>query len=205
MAEQKATNVHWHHGDVTRADRNKLLKQKGATLWFTGLSGSGKSTVAVALEEALFKRGHLSYRLDGDNIRLGINKNLGFTAADRTENIRRIGEVAKLFVDTGVIVLTSFISPYRADRQVAREVHEKDGMAFIEVFVDCPLDEAEKRDPKGLYKKARAGQIKNFTGIDDPYEAPEKPEIYFNTATMTLEQEVQALLQALEDRGILHA
>ena len=205
MAEQKATNVHWHHGDVTRADRNKLLKQKGATLWFTGLSGSGKSTVAVALEEALFKRGHLSYRLDGDNIRLGINKNLGFTAADRTENIRRIGEVAKLFVDTGVIVLTSFISPYRADRQVAREVHERDGMAFIEVFVDCPLDEAEKRDPKGLYKKARAGQIKNFTGIDDPYEAPEKPEIYFNTATMTLEQEVQALLKALEDRGILQA
>lgn len=203
MAEQKATNVHWHEGTVSREDRYQLLKQKGATLWFTGLSGSGKSTVACALEQALIDRGHLAYRLDGDNVRLGINKNLGFSAEDRKENIRRIGEVAKLFVDSGVIVLSSFISPYRADRALARETHAKDGMDFIEVFVDCPLDEAEKRDPKGLYKKARAGEIKNFTGIDDPYEAPEAPEVHLKTAEMSLEQEVEFLIKALEARGIL--
>lgn len=205
MTEQKATNVHWHEGEIARTDRNALLKQKGATLWFTGLSGSGKSTVAVALEKKLHELGHLSYRLDGDNIRLGINKNLGFSAEDRKENIRRIGEVAKLFVDAGVIVLTSFISPYRADREIAREAHAKDQMDFIEVYVDCPLDEAEKRDPKGLYKKARAGQIKNFTGIDDPYEAPENPEVHLKTAELTLDQEVDALLRVLRLRGILPA
>lgn len=203
MTEQKATNVHWHHGQVTRENRNELLGHKGATLWFTGLSGSGKSTVAVALESALTARGVLCYRLDGDNIRLGINKNLGFTAADRTENIRRVGEVAKLFVDVGVIALSSFISPYRADRQIARETHEKDGLPFIEVFVDVPLAEAEKRDPKGLYKKARAGEIKNFTGIDDPYEAPENAEIHLRTDQLSLEQEVEALLKALEEKGII--
>ena len=203
MAEQKATNVHWHEGSVSREDRNKLLKQKGATLWFTGLSGSGKSTVACALEEALVARGHLAYRLDGDNVRLGINKNLGFSAEDRKETLRRNCEVAKLCVDAGVIVLSSFISPYRADRDVARETHEKDGMDFIEVFVDCPLDEAEKRDPKGLYKKARAGEIKNFTGIDDPYEAPESPEVHLKTAEMSLQQEVEHLIKVLEQRGIL--
>jgi adenylylsulfate kinase len=203
MTEQKATNVHWHHGQVSRDDRNKLLGHKGATLWFTGLSGSGKSTVAVALENALTARGALCYRLDGDNIRLGINKNLGFSAADRTENIRRVGEVAKLFVDVGVIALSSFISPYRADRQLARETHEKDGLPFIEVFVDVPLDEAEKRDPKGLYKKARAGEIKNFTGIDDPYEAPENPELHLRTDQLTLEQEVNVLLKYLEEKGLI--
>ena len=170
MTEQKATNVHWHDGDISTADREKLLKQKGATLWFTGLSGSGKSTVAVALESELFKRGHLCYRLDGDNIRLGINRNLGFSEEDRTENIRRIGEIAKLFVDTGVIALSSFVSPYRADRDKVRTLHEEAGMPFIEVYLDVPLSVAEDRDPKGLYKKARAGEIKNFTGIDDPYE-----------------------------------
>jgi len=159
----------------------------------------------VALEDALYKRGKLSYRLDGDNIRLGINKNLGFSADDRKENIRRIGEVAKLFVDCGVIVLTSFISPYRSDRDIVRKLHEASGMQFIEVFVDCALDEAEKRDPKGLYKKARAGEIKNFTGIDDPYEAPEAPEIHLHTDRMTLQQEVDMLLHALEKRGILTA
>jgi adenylylsulfate kinase len=203
MTEQKATNVHWHHGEVTQQDRNNLLKQKGATLWFTGLSGSGKSTIAVALESALFERGHLSYRLDGDNIRLGINKNLGFSEQDRTENIRRIGEIAKLFVDTGVLALSSFISPYRADRDNVRKLHEESGMAFIEVFVDCPLNEAEKRDPKGLYKKARAGEIKNFTGIDDPYEAPSNPELHLNTATMSLDDEVAAILAYLQQRGII--
>jgi adenylylsulfate kinase len=203
MTEQKATNVHWHSGDVTREDRYKVLGHKGATLWFTGLSGSGKSTVAVALEQELTARGKLCYRLDGDNIRLGINKNLGFSAEDRSENIRRIGEVSKLFVDTGVIVLSSFISPYRADRDLVRALHAADKMDFIEVHVDCALAEAEKRDPKGLYKKARAGEIKGFTGIDDPYEAPVKPEVHLHSDEMTLEQEVAVLISELESRGIL--
>lgn len=205
MTEVKATNVVWHDGEVSRTDRYRILGQKGATLWFTGLSGSGKSTVAVALEKELAKRGRLCYRLDGDNIRLGINKNLGFSAEDRTENIRRIGEIAKLFVDTGVLALTSFISPYRADRDGARALHEQAGMEFIEVYVDCPLGEAEKRDPKGLYKKARAGEIKNFTGISDPYEAPEKPELVLKTAEMSLDEEVAAVIALLEQRGILLA
>lgn len=203
MVEQKATNVHWHSGEVTREDRYKVLGHKGATLWFTGLSGSGKSTVAVALEKELTARGKLCYRLDGDNIRLGINKNLGFSAEDRTENIRRIGEISKLFVDTGVIVLSSFISPYRADRDLVRALHDADKLDFIEVHVDCALAEAEKRDPKGLYKKARAGEIKGFTGIDDPYEAPVKPEVHLHSDEMTLEQEVAVLLAELESRGIL--
>ncbi|MBX6420616.1 MAG: adenylyl-sulfate kinase [Nevskia sp.] len=203
MTQQKATNVHWHEGEVTRADRAALLRQKGATIWFTGLSGSGKSTIAVALEKALYERGHLAYRLDGDNVRMGINKNLGFSAEDRTENIRRIGEVAKLFVDAGVIVLTSFISPYRADRDLVRKLHADAGMDFIEVFVDAPLEVAESRDPKGLYKKARAGQIKNFTGIDDPYEPPLQPELVLPTHKLTLEAEVQTLLELLDARGIV--
>lgn len=205
MTEQKATNVTWHEGEVTRADRNQLLGQKGATIWFTGLSGSGKSTVAVALEKVLHAQGRLAYRLDGDNIRLGINKNLGFSAEDRTENIRRIGEVAKLFVDTGVIVLSSFVSPYRADRDVVRKLHADAGIDFIEVYVDVPLAEAEKRDPKGLYKKARAGEIKNFTGISDPYEAPEHAELVLPSHEMSLQQEVDALLKLLSARGILPA
>jgi len=205
MTEQKATNVHWHEGEIAREHRHQLLGQQGATLWFTGLSGSGKSTVAVALEEALHRRGRLAYRLDGDNIRLGINKNLGFSAEDRKENIRRIGEVAKLFVDCGVLVLTSFISPYREDRDTVRRLHADSGMPFIEVFVDCSLDVAESRDPKGLYKKARAGEIKNFTGIDDPYEAPLNAEIHIHTDQMSLEQEVELLLGELENRGLLKA
>ncbi len=205
MTEQKATNVHWHEGEVTRAARGKLLGQSGATVWFTGLSGSGKSTVAVALEKVLHAQGKLSYRLDGDNVRLGINKNLGFSAEDRAENIRRIGEIAKLFVDTGVIVLSSFVSPYRADRDLVRQLHQDAGMAFIEIHVEVPLAVAEARDPKGLYKKARAGQLKNFTGIDDPYEAPEKPELVLHTDKMSLQDEVQALLSLLQQRGILPA
>ncbi|AMO68888.1 MAG: adenylylsulfate kinase [Zhongshania aliphaticivorans] len=203
MTEVKATNVHWHDGEVSREDRNALLKQKGATLWFTGLSGSGKSTVAVALEKALMEKGHLCYRLDGDNIRLGINKNLGFSAEDRTENIRRIGEISKLFVDTGVIVLSSFVSPYRADRDIVRELHVAGDMDFIEVHVDVPLAVAEERDPKGLYKKARAGEIKNFTGIDDPYEAPLKPELVLNSHEQSLEEEVAVLLEMMTARGII--
>lgn len=201
--EQKATNVVWHDGDVSRADRCNRLGQKGATLWFTGLSGSGKSTVAVALEKALHSLGKLSYRLDGDNIRLGINKNLGFSHEDRTENIRRIGEISKLYCDTGVIALSSFISPYRADRDQVRELHEDGGYNFIEVHVNCSLDTAESRDPKGLYKKARAGEIKNFTGIDDPYEAPLKPEITLNTDEMTLEEEVEVILDYLQEHRYL--
>lgn len=203
MTEVKATNVHWHHGEVTREDRHKLLKQKGATLWFTGLSGSGKSTIAVALEKTLTQRGRLCYRLDGDNIRHGINKNLGFSAEDRAENIRRIGEISKLFVDTAVIVLSSFVSPYREDRDKVRALHEFDNMDFLEIFVDVPLSVAEERDPKGLYKKARAGEIKNFTGIDDPYEAPENPEIVLNSHELSLEQEVEVLMKELLKRGIV--
>lgn len=203
MTEQKATNVHWHDGEISQTDRNNLLGQKGVTLWFTGLSGSGKSTVAVALEQELFKRGKLCYRLDGDNIRLGINKNLGFSTEDRTENIRRIGEIAKLFVDCGVLSLSSFISPYREDRDTVRALHNSSDMTFIEVFVDCSLDVAESRDPKGLYKKARAGEIKNFTGIDDPYEEPTAPEIHLKTDQMTLEEEVNVIIDYLEEKGII--
>ena len=203
MTQQKATNVTWQDGEVSREDRHDILRQRGVTIWFTGLSGSGKSTIAVALERALFTSGKLSYRLDGDNVRLGINKNLGFSEQDRKENIRRIGEVAKLFSDAGTISLSSFISPYKADRDEVRELHEQAGLAFVEVFVDCSLAVAEERDPKGLYKKARAGEIKNFTGIDDPYEAPLNPEIHLKTDQMTLEQEVQIVLDYLEESGLI--
>ena len=203
MAEQKATNVHWHEGDITREHRAKLLGHRGATIWFTGLSGSGKSTIAVELEGVLHERGILAYRLDGDNVRMGINKNLGFSAEDRAENIRRIGEVAKLFADSGVIALSSFISPYVADRQGVRELHEKAGIDFIEVFVDCSLESAEARDPKGLYKKARAGEIRNFTGIDDPYEPPPAPEIHLRSDQQELSEEIDAILDALASRGII--
>jgi len=203
MADQKATNVTWQDGEVSREDRSTILRQRGATVWFTGLSGSGKSTIAVALERALFGFGKLSYRLDGDNVRLGINKNLGFSEQDRKENIRRIGEVAKLFGDAGIISLSSFISPYKDDRDEVRQLHVQAGLEFIEVFVDCSLEEAERRDPKGLYKKARAGEIKNFTGIDDPYEAPVEPEIHLHTDEMTVAQEVQIILDHLEDNGFI--
>ena len=203
MTNQKATNVTWQDGEVSREDRQNILRQRGATIWFTGLSGSGKSTIAVAHEQALFQMGKLSYRLDGDNVRLGINKNLGFSEADRTENIRRIGEVAKLFGDAGVLSLSSFISPYKDDRNEVRALHEATSLRFIEVHVDCSLAEAEKRDPKGLYKKARAGEIKNFTGIDDPYEAPAKPEIHLHTDKMTLDEEVQIILDYLTDHGFI--
>ncbi len=203
MANQKATNVTWHDGEISREDRGNILRQRGATIWFTGLSGSGKSTIAVALEHALYQIGKLSYRLDGDNVRLGINKNLGFSEADRKENIRRIGEVAKLMGDAGVIALSSFISPYKGDRDEVRELHKQAGLDFIEVFVDCSLAVAEERDPKGLYKKARAGEIKNFTGIDDPYESPVHPEIHLHTDQMTVEQEVQFVLDHLEENGLI--
>lgn len=203
MTETKATNIHWHEGDLARDERWKALNCTGATLWFTGLSGSGKSTIASALEQALVNRGVNCYRLDGDNVRHGLNKNLGFSAEDRAENIRRIGEVAKLFADSGCVALTSFISPYRADRDQCRSLHDEGGMGFIEVFVDTPLDVCEQRDPKGLYKKARAGEIKGFTGIDDPYEAPESPELVLKTADCSIDECVAQCIDLLEAKGIV--
>jgi len=205
MAEQKATNVTWHEGLVSRDDRCKILCQNGVTIWFTGLSASGKSTIAVALEKALFERGKLSYRLDSDNVRLGINKDLGFSKEDRRENIRRVGEIAKLFGDAGTISLSSFISPYKSDRDEVRRLHETKNLKFVEVFVDCPLSVAEKRDPKGLYKKARAGEIKNFTGIDDPYETPVDPEVHLRTDELTVEEEVTAIMEYLEINKVIEA
>jgi adenylylsulfate kinase len=201
MSEQKATNITWHHQHVTRADREKLLGQKGVTIWLTGLSGSGKSTIAVAAEEALVRRGRLAYVLDGDNIRHGLNKNLGFSPADRTENIRRIGEVAKLFTDAGVIVFTSFISPYRADRELVRSIH--DPGRFVEAYVAASVETCESRDVKGLYKKARAGEIPEFTGISAPYEAPERPELVLDTNRQSVEESVGQLVSFLEEKGYL--
>lgn len=203
MAEQKATNITWHEGNVLPRERQQNMGQKGVTLWMTGLSGSGKSTVAVALEQVLMQRGNHAYRLDGDNIRHGLNKNLGFSAEDRAENIRRIGEVAKLFADAGTITIASFISPYRADRDLVRGLHDETELPFLEIFVDAPLEVAESRDPKGLYKKARAGEIKGFTGIDDPYEAPMNAELHLRTDQLSVEQSVQQLLDLLEERGLL--
>ncbi len=203
MAEQKATNVTWHEGSVTREERQKLMDQKGVTVWMTGLSASGKSTIAVILEQMLLHKHKAAYRLDGDNIRMGLNKNLGFSAEDRAENIRRIGEVAKLFTDAGVIAITSFISPYLKDRDAVR-AGMKPG-EFIEVYVHVSLAEAERRDPKGLYKKARAGQIKGFTGIDDPYEAPVKPEILLETEKHSAAESAEIILAYLEKGGYLKA
>ncbi len=203
MSEIKATNIHWHEGNLTRQERWEALKCRGATVWFTGLSACGKSTIASALEQVLVQSGVPCYRLDGDNIRFGLNKNLGFSAEDRAENIRRIGEVAKLFADAGHITLTSFISPYRADRDAARKVHEEADLPFIEVFVDTPLEVCEQRDPKGLYKKARAGEIKGFTGIDDPYEAPENPELVLKTEGKSVDACVQEVIDLLQQRGLV--
>jgi adenylylsulfate kinase len=203
MTKQVATNITWHEGSVSRAERNKNLGQKGATVWFTGLSGSGKSTIAVALEQVLLQRGKHAYCLDGDNVRHGLNKNLGFSAEDREENIRRIGEVARLFADAGLIALTSFISPYRADRDKARALHDDDALDFIECYVHCPLDVAEERDPKGLYKKARAGEIKGFTGIDDPYEEPLNAELVLRTDQHSVAECVRQVLDLLDEKGIL--
>ena len=186
MTEQKATNITWHQSSLNKPDREKLLNQKGVVIWFTGLPSSGKSTLAHVVEEELYKRGHLSYVLDGDNIRHGLNKNLGFSPEDREENIRRIGEVAKLFANSGAITMTAFISPYRKDRDKARQLHETG--EFIEIFVKVSLEEAEQRDPKGLYKKARAGEIKEFTGISAPYEEPLNPELVIDTNELDVDK-----------------
>ena len=203
MAKQVATNITWHEGHVERADRNNLLKQSGATIWTTGLSASGKSTVAFTVEHALVERGYLSYALDGDNIRHGLNKNLGFSPADRTENIRRIGEVAKLFADTGVLTLASFISPYRADRDLVRKIHDEAGLPFIEVYVKAALEVCEQRDPKGLYKKARAGEIPEFTGISAPYEEPLNAEIVVDTGTQSPQECAAVILNYLAEKGLV--
>lgn len=203
MNQDQSSNITWHEGQISRADRQHLLNQKGGTLWFTGLSGSGKSTVACAVEKTLLERGINAYRLDGDNVRHGLNGNLGFSDEDRTENIRRIGEVAKLFADASVLTLASFISPFRVDRERVRNIHEEAGLAFIEVYVKCPLEVAEKRDPKGLYKKARAGEIKEFTGLDSPYEEPEAAEVVIDTAEMSIDQCVERVIEALKKRGLI--
>ena len=199
MAGQKSTNIKWHHGKITKEDRVKLLNQKGVTIWLTGLSGSGKSTIAVELEHALIENRHQAYILDGDNIRHGLNKNLGFSPEDRTENIRRIGEVAKLFTDAGIITITAFISPYREDRDAVRRLLS-DG-EFIEVYIKCPLDVCEERDTKGLYKKARAGEVKDFTGISAPYEEPLNPELTIDSSKLTVEESTRAVLNYLEEKG----
>ncbi len=203
MATTKATNIHWHEGNLTREERWKALACKGCTVWFTGLPSSGKSTIASALEQVIVQGGRACYRMDGDNIRFGLNKNLGFSAEDRAENIRRIGEVAKLFADSGVIALTSFISPYLRDRDTARKAHADAGLAFFEVFVDTPIGECENRDPKGLYKKARAGEIKGFTGVDDPYEAPAHAELVLKAGDLSVNQCVEACLDMLHKAGVL--
>lgn len=197
----KATNITWHKADVTKADREKLNGHKAVVLWFTGLSGSGKSTLAHAVENALFAKGCRTFVLDGDNIRHGLNKNLGFSPEDREENIRRIGEVAHLFTQAGVIALTAFISPYRADRDKARAI-AGDGN-FVEIYVKCSLEECEARDTKGLYKKARAGEIKEFTGISAPYEEPLNAEVIVDTGAETLEESAEKVLAYLRDRGII--
>ncbi|MFN3532231.1 MAG: adenylyl-sulfate kinase [Candidatus Brocadia sp.] len=199
MTVQKATNIKWHHGKISKDDRIKLMKQKGVTIWLTGLSGSGKSTIAVELEHALVENKHLAYILDGDNIRHGLNKNLGFSPEDRKENIRRIGEVAKLFTDANMITITAFISPYRQDRDNVRKLL-KDG-EFVEVYVKCPLEVCEQRDTKGLYKKARAGEVKEFTGISAPYEEPLNPELTIDTSKMTVDESTLAVLNYLEEKG----
>lgn len=203
MAEQKATNVTWHEHNVSPEERQKLNGHKGAVLWFTGLSGCGKSTVANAVDRMLHDRGIHTYVLDGDNVRMGLNKNLGFSPEDRTENIRRIGEVAKLFSNSGTVVLTAFISPYKADRDQVREILGEG--EFLEVYVNASLATCEERDPKGLYKKARAGEIKGFTGIDAPYEAPENGEIELDSDSKGIEELAKEVIAHLESNGYLSA
>ncbi len=197
----KNENLVWHEGSVNRQRREAINRHRGLTIWFTGLSGSGKSTISVALEERLTNMGCRTYRLDGDNVRTGLNRDLSFTPEDRIENIRRIGEVAKLFRDAGVINLTAFISPYRRDREMARALSSEDD--FVEVFVDAPLEVCEQRDPKGLYKKARAGSIPNFTGISAPYEPPEHAEVHLHTADKDIYGCVDQLVEYLITNGYL--
>ncbi len=193
----ESTNITWHDSEVTKQDRQQLHGHKSATLWFTGLSGSGKSTISVELEKALFERKKHAFRLDGDNVRHGLNKNLGFSPEDRQENIRRIGEVSKLMVDAGLITITAFISPYREDRDNVRAM--LDDEEFIEIYTQCSVEECERRDPKGLYKKARTGEIPEFTGISAPYEEPRNPEITIDTEQLDVKDAVTQILNYLEE------
>ncbi len=197
----KATNITWHDATITKEERRAQNGHGSVVLWFTGLSGSGKSTIANAVSHELFRQSINEYVLDGDNVRHGLNKDLGFSEADRNENIRRIGEVAKLFVDSGKIVTTAFISPFRSDRDSVRALFEEG--EFVEVFIDCPLEECERRDPKQLYVKARRGEIKDFTGIDSPYESPEKPEITVRSDQYSVEEAVQQILDYLREKNII--
>jgi adenylylsulfate kinase len=201
MKEQKATNVTWHEHKVTKEEREALLKQRGVVLWFTGLSGSGKSSVANEVAYKLHSMGHITYVLDGDNIRHGLNKDLGFSPEDRDENIRRISEVACLFADAGVIAITAFISPYRKLRNFCRELAGQG--RFLEIYTKACLETCEKRDPKGLYKKAKAGIIKDFTGINAPYEEPEDPELIIDTDKYNIEESAEIVLKKLEELGYL--
>ena len=200
MTEQKATNITWHQQQVTTADLHALHGHKGATLWFTGLSGSGKSTLANAVSVKLHAMKVGTFVLDGDNVRHGLNKDLGFTATDRVENIRRIGEVSKLFTAAGIVNLTAFISPYKSDRELARSLQPE---SFVEIYCEASLDVCEGRDPKGIYKKARAGLIKHFTGIDDPYEIPESPELTVPTGSKSLDECADQVIAYLKSRGII--
>lgn len=203
MSKHKSKNIVWHQSRVRREDRERLRGHRGATLWLTGLSGSGKSTIATRVEQLLCERGCVAYMLDGDNIRHGLSRDLGFTPRDRSENIRRIGEVSKLFTDAGVLVLCAFISPYRADRQLVRDLMRAGD--FIEVYVEASVDVCEQRDPKGLYKRARAGKISEFTGITAPYEAPEHPELTLDTTCDDAEACAWKVLGFLEEKGYIPA
>lgn len=195
-------NIVWHNHNVTKKERASIKAQKPCVLWFTGLSGSGKSTIANAVESKLIEHNKHTYLLDGDNVRLGLNKGLNFTDEDRIENIRRIGEVSKLFIDAGTIVLTAFISPFQKDRQQVRELIQDN--EFIEVFIDTPLEICESRDPKGLYKKARKGEISNFTGISSAYEVPLKPEIHIKSDEETIDASVKQIIQYLQEKDFLN-
>ncbi|BBG65187.1 adenylylsulfate kinase [Hydrogenimonas sp.] len=199
--EKGNENIVWHSHKITKEQRSALKKQRPCILWFTGLSGSGKSTIANAVEGRLYEMGKHTYLLDGDNIRHGLNRELGFSDEDRVENIRRIGEVCKLFVDSGIIVLSAFISPFRSDREKVRRLVEED--EFVEIYVDVPLEVCESRDPKGLYKKARKGEIGDFTGISSPYEAPENPEIRLSAHQQSVEESVDQIIEYLKERGYL--
>ena len=202
MEEKKSTNITWHNGSISRENRERLNGHKGVCLWYTGLSASGKSTIAMKVEEKLFERDMSTFVLDGDNIRHGLNKNLGFSPEDRKENIRRIGEVSKLFVNAGTIVGTAFISPYREDRDSARELFDRG--SFVEIYIKASLETCEKRDPKGLYKKAMAGKIKEFTGISAPYEEPLNPELIIDTSKETdIEKNADKVISFLITNGYI--
>jgi bifunctional enzyme CysN/CysC len=198
-------DVVWHESDVSREERWATRGLHGATVWFTGLSGSGKSTIASAVAVALTRRGVLVYTLDGDNLRHGLNGDLGFSRDDRVENVRRVAEVARLFADAGAVALVPVISPYRAGRDAARALHAAAGLEFVEVFVDAPLDVCETRDPKGLYAKARAGELTGFTGIDDPYERPESPEVVVAASSTAPEDAATAVIAVLEAKGVVRS